>query len=127
MRGSLRREIGIAARFGGVGIVATALHLAVANITLATGLLSPGGAHLAGFLLAFAFATIGHHRVSFRSTAPLRRSALRYGAVAVAGFLASGGLLAGVLALTPVSEAQAVTLAALSIPAFSYLASRLWG
>ncbi|MCT8467705.1 GtrA family protein [Chromohalobacter canadensis] len=119
----LAGEAGTAARFGLVGVIATGGHLLVAGVLLG---LWPGMsefvANLVAFLAAFQVSLIGHRRVTFRR----RGRATRFFLVAALGFALNNGVLAALLAVTPLSGFIAVAIATLMVPVLTYLASRFW-
>ncbi|MCK0714082.1 GtrA family protein [Chromohalobacter sarecensis] len=119
----LAGEAGTAARFGLVGGIATGVHLLVAGALL--GLwseMSEFAANLVAFLAAFQVSLIGHRRVTFRR----RGRAKRFFLVAALGFALNNGVLAALLAVTPLSGFIAVAIATLTVPVLTYLASRFW-
>ncbi|MDX9875209.1 MAG: GtrA family protein [Spongiibacteraceae bacterium] len=116
-------EAGKLCRFVLVGLLATAVHLAVAALVL---WLRPGTleflVNLIAFAVAFQVSLVGHRLYTFRSNGSGRRFLL----VALFGFLCNNGLLAAALALTPLEGLAAITLSTLLVPAVTYLASRFW-
>ncbi|WP_280567464.1 GtrA family protein [Chromohalobacter sp. 296-RDG] len=116
-------EAGTAARFGLVGVMATGAHLLVAGVLL--GLwpnMSEFVANIVAFLVAFQISLIGHRRLTFRR----RGRARRFFLVAASGFILNNGVLATLLAVTPLHGFIAVAIATLTVPVLTYLASRFW-
>jgi len=123
MKRRLKREAKTAMRFGLVGGVATAAHLAVAA---ALSALWPGLSefviNLCGFLVAFQISLVGHRRLTFRR----RGRAKRFFLLALLGFLLNNGVLATLLASTPIAGFWAIGIATLTVPLITYVGSRLW-
>ncbi|MDV6319650.1 GtrA family protein [Chromohalobacter sp. HP20-39] len=116
-------EASTAARFGLVGGIATAVHLLVAGVLLGFwSEMSEFAANLMAFLAAFQVSLIGHRRITFRR----RGRARRFFLVAALGFALNNGVLAALLAVTPLSGFLAVAIATLMVPVLTYLASRFW-
>ena len=113
-------------RFASVGAFATVLHIAVA-LALAL-IMSTFAANLGGFLAAFGFSYLGHQRFTFRiarQSAAHARRLPRFLATALSAMLLSQLVL---LALEGVGLTQslALVMAALVIPPYSFLLSRIW-
>lgn len=110
-------------RFGLVGLTATAAHLAIVFALVATTELAAIVMHVAGFLGAFSISFLGHYVYTFRSTKRLSTAAMRFVAVSCCALLASSAIA---WLGTKVGLPQTVSLlvAAASVPAASYVASR---
>ena len=119
----LRREAGFLGRFGLVGLVATATHLGTAAGLLHLFPATPELlANLVAFLAALPVSLAGHRHITFRR----QGRAGRFLALAFGGFLLNNGLLASLLATTPIAGLAAITLATLLVPILVYCGSRLW-
>ncbi len=88
-----------AGRFAIVGLLASAVHLAVATTLITLGLYVLA-ANVVGFLVALGVSLVGHHSFSFRSRAPFLQGARRFIPAALAGFLANNLVLALLVATT---------------------------
>ncbi|MCI0510662.1 putative flippase GtrA [Chromohalobacter marismortui] len=116
-------EAGTAVRFGLVGGIATGAHLLVAGVLLGFWpVMSEFAANVMAFLVAFQVSLIGHRRVTFRR----RGRARRFFLVAASGFALNNGVLAALLAVTPLGGFVAVAIATLTVPVLTYVASRFW-
>ena len=112
--------------FGGVGLLATAVHV-VTGLTLAGGLgLRPLTANFCAFCAAFAVSYLGHHRLTFRSGAAHLRAAPRFLAVALAGLALNQLIVFAVVDLWGRSCALALALVILTVPALTFALARLW-
>lgn len=117
------QELATAYRFALVGLAATAAHLALAALVLTVvPQISVFAANVLAFLGAFCISLGGHRRYTFRR----RGSAQRFFLVALLGFSLNNGLLAGMVAATPVTGFAAIALATLAVPLITYIAARLW-
>lgn len=125
-RPHVAHEVRQAGRFGLVGLAATLLHLTLAQAALWLGT-GPLAGNLIGFVAAFVLGLLGHYHFTFPGRGPFGRALRRYGAIAVAGFLVNNVVLIGLVALGWVSEAAALAIAILLVPALTFLASRFWG
>lgn len=111
------------ARFGGVGMVATVVHLGVAALAFFLWPdISPFVANLAAFLLAFQVSYYGHRRFTFRKDG----SASRFFVLALGGFVLNNGVLAFLLALTTLDGFITIVVATFTVPLLVYLAARFW-
>lgn len=121
------RELLIAARFGLVGIVATAVHIMVVWLLLRETGIAPILANTLAFLIAFGISFAGNYLWTFRSPGNPRRAMVRFFVIAATAFAAN--TLALVLLLhkgwfLPVVSA---IFSASAVPLISFVASRLWG
>ncbi len=114
-------------KFGALGAVATGVHMAVA-VGLTTLLaMNPYLANLVAFLLAFLVSYAGHYYVTFAGLADRFLGPIRaFFVIAALGFLANNGLLLWLLGRHFLGESQALIIAALIVPAISFLAARFW-
>jgi putative flippase GtrA len=118
-----RREFATASRFALVGLLATAVHLAVAAAVLALAPQSSEfAATLIAFLIAFYVSLIGHRRYTFGHAGDARKFFL----VAAGGFALNNSLLGGLLGATALDGFAAVAIATLAVPVLTYAGSRLW-
>lgn len=116
-----------AGRFAIVGVVATLVHLGVAQGTLATGVVSVFWANTLGFVVAFVAGFLGHQFFTFNRTAPFWQAFRRYGVIAVGGFIVNNVVLFGLVQAQILNEATALAIAITIVPVGTFLASRFWG
>jgi len=110
-------------RFGGVGVLATLVHIAVAAAVFSFWTsLSPFLTNVLAFLVAFQVSLWGHRRFTFRR----RGRSGRFLLIALTGFIANNGILASLLATTSISGLPAVTISTLLVPLAMFAAARLW-
>lgn len=86
-------------RFGIVGLLASAVHLAVASLALAYGI-GVMASNTIGFCIALVVSVVGHHAVSFAGRTTFWRGARRFIPAAVVGFVANSVVLAGLITTT---------------------------
>lgn len=122
----IRSEAGKVVRFGLVGLTATLIHLAVAQIALLAGM-PPEMANANGFVVAFLAGLVGHYRFTFPGTGSFGRAFWRYGVIALAGFAVNNVVLFGLEASGWVSAQVSLTVAVLIVPVGTFFLSRLWG
>lgn len=119
-------ELGRLTRFGVVGIGATAIHFSIIglfrDLAGAAPFILNGAAAGTAFLFSFAF----HYIWSFRSQASIVAAISKFFSVSAAAFALSNGVLAALLQWVPVSNIVALLLAAMAIPAVTYILARLW-
>ena len=115
-----------AARFGLVGIIATAVHMSVGASMILAGV-GPLLSNCLAFLIAFGVSFAGHFRYTFygQASAP-GRAFCRFMAVAVAGFLINQSILA-VLVQATALPAELCLLVSTGIAAVStFVLSKRW-
>lgn len=127
LKRTLWREWLFAARFGLVGIAATAFHLAVAWILLKSTEVAPILVNTTAFLLAFGVSFVGNYVWTFRSPGNAGRAISRFFAIAVCAFAANTVILAFLLQKGWLSPVASVLVSAAVVPIMSYTASRRWG
>lgn len=113
-------------RFGVVGGAATTTHFLTALGLAATASVPLVAANALAFLSAFGVSLFGHHYWTFRSHHPLLQTLPRFGMIALGGFLASTLLLSGVIAADLGGDMVKLAMAALIVPAVTYVLSRCW-
>jgi len=86
-------------RFGIVGALASAVHLAVASAAIAAGV-QIVFANSIGFCVALGVSLLGHHTISFPKRTAFWRGARRFIPVAIIGFIANNAVLATLVAAT---------------------------
>jgi putative flippase GtrA len=123
----VRHSLAEMARFGSVGLAATAVHAGVYAGLVALAAVPPQLSNLVAFAVAFAVSFLGHHHFTFRGQ---RRSAagaaVRFFVVALAGY----ALNAGFVALTTEKLGQPPLVAVLFMlfvtPVVTYVLAKLW-
>jgi putative flippase GtrA len=116
-------ELATLMRFGGVGVLATLVHIAVAAAVFwCWASVSPFLANVLAFLVAFQISLWGHRRFTFRR----RGRSGRFFLIALAGFAANNGILASLLATTSISGLPAIAISTLLVPLAMFVAARLW-
>lgn len=109
-------------RFGAVGLLASAVHLAVASAALTLGFYVMVS-NIIGFCTALVVSVVGHHCISFAGRTSFWRGTQRFVPAALIGFLANNVMLAALIAATGNSFAWLkIAVAILIIPpaTFSY-------
>ncbi len=119
-------ELAKLVRFGLVGGGATATHFLVALGLAELAGLPLHVANCMGFATAFGVSVLGHHYWTFQSSHSLWRTLPRFGAVAVTGFVASNVFLTATIVLGLGNDTVKIAIAALIVPALSYVLSRFW-
>jgi len=121
------RELLIAARFGLVGLAATALHAAVVWTLIACARAPALPANLIAFICAFGVSFAGNYLWTFRAPGRARRAFARFLVISVSGFAANTGLLALLLTFEFLDEATAAIAAIAAVPLVTFLGARFWG
>lgn len=114
------------ARFGAVGIAATAVHYLVALPV--TWLVTPYLGNVAGYLVALGVSYAGHHRFTFRvptNEAAHRHRMPRFILVSATALLLSQAVLALARA-GGLPDELALLAAVATIPAVTFTVGRLW-
>ena len=115
-----------AARFGVVGVAATAVHMSIAWLLIVGAEVRPMGANLVAFLCAFSVSFSGQYFWTFGARGDRRRAIRRFFLVSALAFLLNNVVLAGLLKAGTLAPIWAVIFAACVIPAITYTSSRLW-
>ena len=121
------RELVIAARFGLVGIVATAVHIAVVWLLLRETGIAPILANTLAFSVAFGISFAGNYLWTFRSPGNPRRAMFRLFVIAATAFAANTLILTLLLDKGWFLPAVSAVFSASVVPVISFLASRFWG
>lgn len=114
------------ARFGSVGILATAVHYGVALIIVLVA--SPYLANFVGYCAAVGVSYIGHQRFTFRiakEAAEHGRRLPRFVVTSFSALIISQLVLTGTAAVG-LTEVIGLAVAVLSVPPYTFLLSRLW-
>lgn len=120
-------EIFYAVRFGMVGSVATAVHIATLWLLLSVTSLPVLIANTAAFILAFVFSFAGNYVWTFGAPGPVRKALGRFVVIAVSAFLLNTVCLGMLVEQNLFPPKVAAIVAATLIPVVTFLASRLWG
>jgi len=130
-----RRRIGhkllveflLAIRFGLVGILATAIHIATLWMLLSNTLLPVLVANTIAFINAFGFSFAGNYLWTFGAPGSPRRAMSRFFTISVSAFALNSVLLGAILKLGWFEPALAAIGSAVVIPVITFSASRFWG
>lgn len=112
-------------RFGGVGALATGLHVLVALVATVAGL-SPLGANLAGFTAALSASYLGHARVTFGIAPRFGQEAGRFAVTALLGLCASTLTVWLLAERAGLGMGVAMGAVAVIVPTATYLGLRFW-
>ncbi|MFV3413762.1 GtrA family protein [Pseudomonas nitroreducens] len=126
-RRRLLRELLIAARFGVVGICATALHIGVVWSLITHTAMPALLANLIAFLCAFGLSFTGNYIWTFSTPGSPGQAMRRFFLISLSAFLINSTLLAAILASGWLSPRLAAVASAAVVPGITFLASRLWG
>lgn len=121
------KEVLTAARFGVVGIAATALHIGMVWSLLSHTTLPALLANLIAFLCAFGLSFTGNYIWTFSAPGFPGRAMRRFFLISLTAFMANSTLLAAILASGWLSPRLAAVASAAVVPGITFLASRLWG
>lgn len=114
-------------RFGVIGAVATAAHLAVAVSLVQGAAFDPIVANLCAFAVAFVLSFFGHHMWTFaESRVPRRVAMARFFTIALGAFALNNAVLVWLLRSGLIGPVAALIVAILIIPVASYVGARLW-
>lgn len=115
-----------AAKFGAVGAVATAVHIASGSALIVAGV-GATTANLLAFLLAVGVSFAGHIDYTFRGRTRSRRRAFhRFITVALVSFLFNQSVLITLLKITSLSADVCLVFSTGIAAAFSFVLSRYW-
>ena len=114
------------AKFGIVGIVATAAHMIIGTLLIFSET-SPNTANLIAFAAAFGIIFDGHFFYSFKGVSKsLMISFSRFGTVAVTGFLFNQSLLSLLIAKTDLLAAVCLIASTGIAAILTFLLSKFW-
>lgn len=117
----------MAMRFALVGVGATLSHLGIVSVLLIYTTCPAVLANTLAFLLAFGVSFTGNYLWTFNRPGKVTQAMRRFFLISGSAFLLNTALLVGLLQLTALPAVYAAPSAALVVPVFTYLASRLWG
>ena len=110
-------------RFALVGFAATAIHLSVAMLLEHVSPLPVIVIHVLAYLTAFSVSFIGHYIYTFKSSRQWTLALMRFLAVSLA-VLCLSSLVAKVCTAAGLAGVISLLVAALSVPALTYVLSR---
>lgn len=120
-------ELFIAARFGVVGLSATAVHITIVWLLLEKTVFIPIAANALAFLFAFGISFAGNYVWTFRSPGSPRRAMLRFFIISVCAFTLNSLFLVFLMYKGWFSSVISVVISASVVPVISFSASRIWG
>lgn len=120
------REIITVIRFGLVGLLSTAVHIAIVWLLLKLTSVGPMLANMFAFLTTFCISFTGNYLWTFRTPGRPRRAIFRFFVIAVSAFLVNTLVLAFLVHKGWFSPVVSVVLSAALVPVISFFASRLW-
>lgn len=126
-RKQLWHEMMIAARFGVVGMVSTAVHIMIVWLLLVSTAFPPLVANTFAFLTAFGISFVGNYRWTFGSPGNMGRAIKRFLLISVSAFVMNTLLLAVLLSGEWFSPVIAAIFSAAVVPLITFVASRFWG
>lgn len=129
--GSLRRLLTQGAKFGFVGLVATAVHLAVFVLCIELAGMRPFWANFPAFGLAVLVGFAGHFRWTFRDqTGAAGKDAgpalAKFLATALLGLALNSLVVYGIVDMAGLGYPYAAALMATAVPATVFLVSKFW-
>ncbi len=113
-------------KFGGVGVLATLVHVFTALAARSLLHVEVQQANLIGFALAFVVSYTGHARVTFNAPMRSGQQIYRFALVALTGFAASSATVWAVTGPMGLSFPVAMAAVAVIVPAISFVAMRMW-
>lgn len=122
----ISREVILGARFGIVGLFATITHFVVLTSMLSLVQAGPVIANTVAYVLALGVSFLGHHFWTFRASAPLLPTFLRFFGVSVFAFLTSTLILVFLIQKIKMSDPVAAFLSIAAVPIITFAASRVW-
>ena len=117
--------MGQIARFGVVGIIATAIHVIVAYLVQQSGV-AEQLANFTGFLGAAVFSFFGNLLFTFRAKGSIRDYIKRFAVVSGSNYVASAGLIFVLTQQLGFPFEVSLLGMILTIPAISFLVQKLW-
>jgi putative flippase GtrA len=126
-RARLWHELVVVARFGMVGITATAVHILMVWLLLSKTALPPLIANMFAFLTAFGISFAGNYLWTFGSPGNPGKAMRRFVLISASAFAVNTLLLASLLRGGWLSPTVAAIVSAAVVPTITFLASRLWG
>lgn len=122
----LFRELIIVTRFGMVGIVATAIHIATLYHILSQSTLTPILANTIAFCAAFGFSFVGNYIWTFRSPGNPVRVVAKFFLISIFAYSINTIILAGLLQSSNLPPIFTTIFAALIVPVITFFGSRCW-
>ena len=123
----ISKELLTLARFGLVGVGATATHMLVAAALITHLKLNPFVANSAAFIVAFFISFLGHYFWSFQSKAQSANQALKKFFLIAAGGFGFNTLVLAALLKSGITTPLSSTMIAIGVvPVITFIASRFW-
>ena len=123
----LRDELLTAARFGLVGLGATATHILIVWLLLARTSLPPVAANTLAFLSAFGISFVGNYLWTFHAPGNPGRAIRRFFLIALGAFMINTLLLVFLVRGGWFTPAMSAVISAAFVPLISFMLSRFWG
>lgn len=114
------------AKFGFVGLLATAIHAAMLFFLVEKLGAGPVLASIPSFLTALAISFLINHHWTFVVKGAYGRYFSRYAAVSVAGLLLNIAIMYATVSLLQLSYVAGLGLVIIFVPMFSFLLQRYW-
>ena len=122
----MRALVGQAARFGTVGLAATALHVAVVLALVELLAVPVLSANLLAFCAALALSYWGNHGWTFAARGRHEHHFPRFAAIALAGLVLNQGIMAGAVSGLGLDYRIGLAVVVVVVPLLSFLANRAW-
>jgi putative flippase GtrA len=126
LRTKLFGEVFLVAKFGLVGLLATAIHMLIVWLVLREQWAPPWLANTLAFLAAFGISFAGNYRWTFGAPEGRGRAFRRFLLVSLLAFGLNSLVLAMLLRAALLSDLASALWAAVTVPFFSFTLSRFW-
>ena len=114
------------ARFGGVGVLSSAVYALVTSLLVVRLHVQPVPAAIAGYCLSVPVSFLGHRGVSFRSSGDWTREALRFAFTQAINIAVTAAAMDGAVRWLHVSWAWGMVGAVVLVPLANFVAMNFW-